>query len=203
MPDINDVQVIGLWRHGGQPPEVGQGVADGVAVAHFHPLARHDVADARPRKPDAVLEDRAFGLLQPLFDPDPHLVSQRRRHVGQVLGVKPRQHFDQRGLVPPLNQRFAHGLGHFDEDVAGLLLADLAPHGHAVAERQALEHVRDVGGMHHPQALAELSEVLPMLQLLNQVSLRALLLMRQGLQHAVTIQQPRDLGQALVQTALG
>jgi len=63
--------------------------------------------------------------------------------------------------------------------------------------------VRDVGGMHHPQALAEFSEVLPMLQLLNQVPLRALLLMRQGLQDAVTIQQPRDLGQALVQPARG
>jgi len=110
VPDINHVQVIGLRWHGVKTPQVGERVADGVAVAHFHPLARHDVTDTRPRKPDAVLEDRAFGLLQPLFDPDPYLVSQRRRHVGQVLGVKPRQHFDPRGLVHPLNQRFAHGL---------------------------------------------------------------------------------------------
>ena len=57
--------------------------------------------------------------------------------------------------------------------------------------------------MHHAQALAEFGHVLPVLQLLDQVSLGTVLLMCQGLEHTVAVEQPRDLGEALLQPALG
>ncbi len=52
------------------------------------------------------------------------------------------------------------------------------------------------------QALAELGDVLPMLQLFEQVAPGRLLLMRERLEHAMPIEEPRDLGEALVEPAL-
>ena len=52
------------------------------------------------------------------------------------------------------------------------------------------------------QALAELGDVLPMLQLFEQVALRALLLMRHRFEHAMAIEQPHDLVEALCQPDL-
>jgi hypothetical protein len=49
----------------------------------------------------------------------------------------------------------------------------------------------------------QLRQVLAMLQVLEQVSLRTLLAMRERLEDAVLFEQPRDLAQAFIQTSFG
>ncbi len=51
--------------------------------------------------------------------------------------------------------------------------------------------------MHHAQALAELGDVLTMLQLFEQVALRTLLLVRHRFEHAMTVEQTHDLAEAV------
>ena len=67
----------------------------------------------------------------------------------------------------------------------------------AVVRRQRFEHVGNVGGVHRAQPLAEFGHVLPVLQLLEEVALGTVLLMRQRLEHAMAVEQPGDFGQAV------
>ena len=47
------------------------------------------------------------------------------------------------------------------------------------------------------QPLAELGDVLTMLELFEQVALRTLLLVRHRLEHAMTVEQPHNLAEAM------
>ena len=71
------------------------------------------------------------------------------------------------------------------------------PDRQAIVGRQRLEHIGDVGGMHRSQPLAQLGNVLPVLQLLEQVRFGTVLLVRHGLEHAMTIEQPDNFAEAL------
>ena len=56
--------------------------------------------------------------------------------------------------------------------------------------------------MHGSQALVQLDEVLPMLQVLEQVALGALLTMGQGLENSMPVEHTGDIVQTLLKTGL-
>ena len=57
--------------------------------------------------------------------------------------------------------------------------------------------------MHRAHALAELGQVLSMLQALEEIAFRTFLAMRQRFEHAMLVEQTRHLVEALLQTRFG
>ena len=95
------------------------------------------------------------------------------------------------------DDEFPDRLRRFDEHLGRLLRRDFRPDRHAIVGRQRLQHVGDVRGVHRSQPLAKLGDVLAVLQLLEEVSLGTLLLVRHRFEHAMTIEQPDDFAEAL------
>src|ERR671912_2148181 len=96
----------------------------------------------------------------------------------------------QTGVAPYLEKKKTPTrAGLSDKHTPRLFGRHLRPHREPILRRQRFEHIGNVGGVHGAQALTELGDVLLVLELLEQVSSGALLLMRHGLEHAVAIQQ--------------
>ena len=101
-----------------------------------------------------------------------------------------------------LDQRLAHGARHFEQHFAALPILELLPDEQPLLRHQALEDVREIGRMERVDARVQLGQVLPLLQLLEQVALGAFLAVRERRQDAVLLEQPRDVVERLVQAAV-
>ena len=106
-------------------------------------------------------------------------------------------------MLGPLDQPRPDDSRHLNEHQACPVGRNLIPHRRAIVGRQRLEHERHVGGVHRPQALVQFDQVLTMLEAFEQVALGALLPMGERFEDAVTVEQPRDLVETLLQAGLG
>ena len=114
-----------------------------------------------------------------------------------------RSSLHQRLLWRGLDEPLAHHARDLDEGTACLLGARLFPHQATVVGRKGLEDERQVRAVHRAHAFAQFSEILSMLQALEEIAFRPFLPMRQRLEHAVLVEQTRDLVEALLKTRFG
>ena len=82
-----------------------------------------------------------------------HLFGQVRREVGDLVGIEVLGRGHDLGAVHVLQQRVANRVGHLEQDLAVAAAGHQPPCPEAILERQALEHIRDVGGMQLLQQL--------------------------------------------------
>jgi hypothetical protein len=102
-----------------------------------------------------------------------------------------------------LDEPVADDARDLDERAAGLFRCRLLPHQPAIVWRKGLEHEREISTVHRPHALAELGQVLAMLEALEKIALGTLLAMRQRFEHAVLVEQTRHFVEALLKTRFG
>jgi hypothetical protein len=95
-----------------------------------------------------------------------HLLRQVGGEVGDLVGVEVLGRGDDLRVLHVREQRVAHRVGDLEQDLAAVF-ANLLPGEEAVVERQVLEHIGDVGGVHPPEAPAKLVEAGALAQLLD------------------------------------
>ena len=83
-----------------------------------------------------------------------HLARQVGREIGDLVGIELLGRRDQLFLVHVRDQRFAHRVGHLEQDLALALGLDQLPDDEPLFERQRLEDVGDVRGMQRVEQLA-------------------------------------------------
>jgi hypothetical protein len=125
--------------------------------------------------------------------PVEHFGRQIGRKVGKLVGIELFGRSDQFLDIHVLDERFAHGVGDFEQDLAVALRLHQVPHRQALITRQGLENVGDVRGMHAIEQLLQLRQVLAVDQRLHQIVARAVLALHQVLDQLVTMQQLEHL----------
>ncbi|MOA08118.1 hypothetical protein D3C78_1278580 [compost metagenome] len=131
-----------------------------------------------------------------------YVARQFRRQVGQLVGIQIAGGSEDFVIVHVGDQRLAHRIGHFEQDVAVALGLDQLPDCQTLVERQGLEKVGNVGRVQVVELALQLAQVLPMHQVLHQLLVLAFLALSQLLDQLVPVQQFDYLGQALLQTFL-
>ncbi|HZM91933.1 MAG TPA: hypothetical protein VFB92_00865 [Vicinamibacterales bacterium] len=113
-----------------------------------------------------------------------------------------RQQRDQTVVFGPFDQPRAHGTRNLDEHETGLVEVDLIPDGLSILGWERFEHECHVSGMHGAHPLVQLDEVLTMLKAFEQIALGTFLTMRQRFEDAMSVQQARDIVEALLKARL-
>jgi hypothetical protein len=91
--------------------------------------------------------------LHHLFD---HFRRQVRRDVGELVGLQGFGRGDELGGIHRCDERFAHRVGHFNQDLAVAVRLDEIPDLQALFRRQRLEDVGDIGRMQGVELCAQL-----------------------------------------------
>ena len=94
------------------------------------------------------------------------------RDVRDLVAVELLGRRDELVAVHVRDERLAHGLRHFEQDLAVALGAHQIPHLQTLGERQRLEDVGDIGRMHLVELAFELDQVLLVHERLDQVVAR-------------------------------
>ena len=125
-------------------------------VLEIHQRADHVLLERHRRAQLLALLDR-----QPLEDVVDDLLRQVVGDLRELVGLERLGRGDELVGVHRLDQRFADGVGHLDQDLAVALGLDQVPDVQPLVERQRLEDVGDVGGMQPVQLALEQHAVLP------------------------------------------
>ncbi len=97
----------------------------------------------------------------------------------------------------------ADGVGDLEQDVATRVLLDLTPHEEPDVRRQPLEHVGEIGGVQRSDTRVQLGQVLPVLEMFEQIPLGPFLTVRQGLEHPMPLEEVRDLFERVLESHVG
>jgi hypothetical protein len=182
--------------------QLDQDLLDGLSFVDGDELAGHVAADPVLRVRTGILERGAIGRVERACDLGDDLLWQRLGDVAEILGIQRRQHRDEIFLRQRVDQRGARRFRHLDEHEASLAAIHLLPHGEAIVARQGVEDVGDVRAVHPAKAHVQLDEILPMLQLFEEVLPAPVLALSHRRQHAVLFEQTGDLGDAFLQSDL-
>ena len=170
-----------------------------------HVLAHGDLLEIHQRADRAFLVGQRRAQLLALFLRQRadhvlhHLLGQVGREVGDLVGFQRAGRGDQFLRIHGRDERLAHRVRHFEQDLALALGLDQVPDHQPLVERQRLEDVGDVGRVQLLELGAQLGEMLLVHQLLHQLMARHRLPPDQALDQLVPAQQLLDLAQVLLQ----
>lgn len=104
--------------------------------------------------------------------------------------------------VHHLDQRFAHRVGDFQQDVAVALGLDQLPHHQPVFQRQGFQDIGHVGGVQLVELFLQGAQVLLVHQRFHQGMLGHILFVDEVFHQTVAMQQSQHLLEAALQTIL-
>ena len=118
--------------------------------------------------------------------------------VGELVGVQGAGRRAQLGRLHVRDERLAHRLGDFQQDLAVAVGLDQVPHHETLVARQRLEDVGDVRRVQGVELLLQLGPVLLVDERLHQRLARHLLLVHETLDQALLLQDRHDLLEVLL-----
>ena len=187
-----------MVRHFIQPAQIAQHDFDRDVLAHCDHVEIHQRADRvlgiRHRRAQllALLDrQRAKHVLH-------DLARQIGREIGDFVGVELLGRRDQLVGLHVRDQRFAHRVGHFEQDFTVALGFDEIPDDQPLFERQCFEDVGDVGRMQLVELFPQLGDVLLLDEALDELVARHFLAVDQALDELMLAQQLDDLFQAVL-----
>ncbi len=200
---VNHEQLVGVVRHFIEPAQVAQDDLDGNIVADADHVEIHQRADrvlgVRHRRAQLL----AFLGRQRLEDVLHHLAREIGREIGDLVGVELFGRRDQLLLVHVRDQRLAHGVRDFEQDLAFAIGLDQIPHHETLLERQRLQDVGDVRRVLRVEQLLQLDEMELVHQVLDQLLARPFLPLDEALHQLVLVQEFAHAPQAVVHTRAG
>jgi hypothetical protein len=150
-----------------------------------------------------LLECLPVGGLERARDLAEDLLRDRFRDVAEILGIERQQQLNEGAARRRFDEPIANNAGDLDEGETRLFLRGLLPDQPPIVRRKGFEDERKVRAVHRADALSQFGEVLSMLQALEEIPLRPLLAMGQGLKDAMLVEETRHLVECLLETCFG
>ncbi len=144
---IHHEKLIGMVRHIVEPAQISQHDLDRDIRAHLHHVEVHDRADRVFRVGHRRAELLALLHRQRLEDVLDDLPRQVRREIGDLVGVELLGRGDELVFVHARDERLAHGIGDFEQDLAVALGFHEIPYDEPLIQRERFEDVSDIGWM--------------------------------------------------------
>src|SRR2546425_957959 len=163
---IDDEQLIRMVRKKVHPAQVAGHRFQGDVVAHRYVVEIHQRADRALRIRQRRTQPLALLCRERLH----HLLDDARGEirgdVGKLIGLKGLGGSDQLFRVHARDERLAHRIRHFEQDLAVAVGLDQVPHHEPLLERQGFKNVGDVRRVQSVEPAAQLHQVLPRKRLL-------------------------------------